>query len=130
MAYARADVIFLGSVTGTQSSKLRALSVRDVSFDVLVSWKGLSGHSGAVVRTAKGELACGFKFRRRGRYLVVAYWDTDQNVLWTNMCELTRKEAEARDLIAALDKLVGQKKAVHEEADEDATDSKVYLCDP
>ena len=111
IAYARADVIFLGAVSKIQlrrlslSRTLSFMAVRDTSFDVLQVWKGLTGFNPAVVRSAKGETACGFRFRKPGKYLVFAYWDSDRQVLTTSMCELTRTASEATGLIRELDKI-------------------------
>jgi hypothetical protein len=105
MAYGRADAIFLGVVTAVKSKILLPLPVRDATFEVMVSWKGLSGFDRTVVRAAISESACGFKFRKQGRYLVFANWDSKKGILRTNMCELTREESEAQGLIKELDAL-------------------------
>lgn len=121
MAYGRADAVFLGIVTGVRSKRLQPLSVRDATFEVTSSWKGLSSYDGAVVRSANGELACGFNFRKSSRYLVFAHWDAEQGILWTNMCELTRKESEATGLIKVLNDLNEQEEADHQDIDKDPT---------
>ena len=108
IAYSRADVVFLGVVTNVDSGFARLPPSRDTTFDVFTTWKGLSGHEQTVVRTAIDEAACGFRFQERVWYLVFANWDRKKKVLWTNMCELTRTEAEAQGLIKALDDLVQQ----------------------
>lgn len=121
MAYERADAVFLGTVTGVRSKRLQPLSVRDATFELSSSWKGLSSYDGAVVRSADGELACGFNFRKSNRYLVFAHWDADQGILWTNMCELTREESEATGLIKVLDELKEQEEADHHDTGKNAT---------
>lgn len=105
IAYSRADVIFLGVATDVRSKLLLPLRVRDTAFEVVASWKGLGGDDGTIVRAAISEMACGFKFVKRGRYLVFANWDPGTGVLWTNMCELTREESKAQGLIKELDAL-------------------------
>ena len=108
IAFGRADVVFLGVATDVNAKFVRLPPARDTAFDVFTTWKGLSGHDQTVVRTAIDEAACGFRFRKRGWYLVFANWDRKREVLWTNMCELTRPESEAQGLIEALDALVQQ----------------------
>ena len=105
IAYGRADVVFLGVVTDVDSKFVALPPSRDTTFDVFVSWKGLSGHDRTVVRTAIDETACGFTFQKGGWYLVFANRDRRKGILWTNMCELTREEAKAKGLIDALDVL-------------------------
>jgi len=105
IAFARADVIFLGTVSAVKSKRFRPLAVRDATFDVLSVWKGQIGRNLTVVRAAIGVLACGYKFRKSGNYLVFANWDAEQEILWTNMCELTREQSKAQGLIRELDKL-------------------------
>lgn len=104
-AYQQADAIFLGAVIAVKAKRLRLPPVRETTFDVLDAWKGLSGDNVALVRSVIGETACGYKFRKSGKYLVVAHWDAKREVLTTNMCELNRKESEAQGLISELDKL-------------------------
>jgi hypothetical protein len=103
IAYGRADVVFVGIVTSVKKRIQLPLPVRDATFDVSQSWKGISEFDGTVVRSAIGEIACGFKFRKGSSYLVFANWVPDQGVLWTNMCELTRTESKAGTLIRELD---------------------------
>jgi hypothetical protein len=124
MAYERADAVFLGTVTDVRSKRLQPLSVRDASFEVTSTWKGLSSYDGAVVRSADGELACGFNFRKSSRYLVFAHWDAGQGILWTNMCELTRKASEATGMIKVLDELKEREEAGYRDNDKDATQSR------
>ena len=109
IAYGRADVIFLGVATGVTTKLLLPLRVRDTTFEVIASWKGLGSNDAIVVRAAISEMACGFKFRKRGRYIVFANWDPDTGSLWTNLCELTREESHAQGLIKALDALKQEK---------------------
>ena len=104
LAYARADVVFIGDVTAVKRKLFSLPQTRETAFAVRKAWKGLS-NSTALVRTAMGEIACGYKFDKPGKYLVFAYWDQQREMLTTNMCELTRKEGFAGDYIAALDKL-------------------------
>lgn len=103
MAQGVANVIFLGTVTEMNSGQWRNLSIRDATFTVSRSWKGLNGRNVTVVRSAKHEMSCGFEFRKTSRYLVFAHWQ--DGMLWTNMCELTREEFESQGLIKALDSL-------------------------
>ena len=111
IAYSRADVIFLGVAIDVRAKWQLPLRVRDTTFVVEASWKGLGGDDGTIVRTAISETACGFKFRKRGRYLVFANWDPRKGILWTNLCELTREESNAQGLIKELDALIQQKRA-------------------
>ena len=111
MAYGSANVIFLGVATATKSKLLLPLRVRDTTFEVIKSWKGLGGNDAIVVRAAISEMSCGFKFHKGDRYLVFANWDPDNGSLWTNMCELTREESQAQGLIKALDTLKQQNEA-------------------
>lgn len=104
-AYQQADAIFLGTVSAVKSRRFRPLPVRDATFDVLRAWKGLNGVNVALVRSAIGEIGCGYRFDKPGTYLVFAYWDARRQILTTNMCELNRNESDARGLIAELDKL-------------------------
>lgn len=105
IAHARADAVFLGVVTGIKTKRWRLpIGVRETTFDVRKAWKGLSGRNPAVVLSAIGSIACGYKFTKPGEYLVFAYWDVDRQILTTNMCELTRKASEADGLIRELDK--------------------------
>lgn len=104
-AYHQADAIFLGAVSAVKSRRFRPLPVRDTTFEILAAWKGLKNAKEALVRSAIGEIGCGYKFGKSGTYLVFAYWDERQQILTTNMCELNRKESAARGLIAELDKL-------------------------
>ena len=105
IALDRADVVFLGVVTDVRSKLVMLPPSRDATFDVYISWKGLSGHDQTVVRTAVDEAACGFKFQKRSWYLVFGNWDRKKKILRTNMCELTREESKAQGLIKALDAL-------------------------
>ena len=111
IAFGRADVIFLGIATGVKSKLLLPLRVRDTTFEVIASWKGGGGEEAIVVRAAISEMACGFKFRKGGRYLVFANREPDKGILWTNMCELTRAESQAQGLMKALDTLKRQREA-------------------
>ena len=104
-AFQQADVIFLGAVSAVKARRFRPLPVRDTTFDVLAAWKGLNDVKVALVRSAIGEIGCGYKFDLSKTYLVFAYWDQRRQILTTNMCELNRKESKAQGLIAELDKL-------------------------
>jgi hypothetical protein len=82
MAYAQADVIFLGTVTDIKTKRWqKPIGVRETTFELLEVWKGLSGRNPAVVSSAIGSLACGYKFDKPGKYLVIAYWDVERQVL-------------------------------------------------
>ena len=105
MAYGMADAVFLGEVTEIRSRRLTFMAFRDASFDVLQAWKGLDGSNPAVVRSAKGEIACGYRFQKPGKYLVFAYWDSDRQILTTSMCDLTREASKAAGLIRELEKI-------------------------
>ncbi len=106
MAYAQADVVFLGAVTNIKTKRWRQpIAVRETTFDVLEVWKGLSGRNPAIVRSAMGSLACGYKFDKPGEYLVFAYWDVEHQILTTSMCDLTRKASEAGGLVRELNKI-------------------------
>ena len=107
-AYAQADVIFLGTVTDIKTKRWQQpIGVRETTFELLDVWKGLSGRSPAVVSSAIGSLACGYKFDKPGEYLVFAYWDVERQILTTSMCDLTRKASEANGLVRELDKIKG-----------------------
>lgn len=111
-AYALADVIFLGTVKSTVSRRLSHLAVRDTTFEVQQSWKGLNGLDAVVVRSANGEIACGYRFRKPGDYLVFAYWDADRHIFTTSMCDLNREASKAQSLISALDRITQKKKPI------------------
>ena len=121
MAQGLADAIFLGTVTEMGSGQWRNLTIRDATFRVSRSWKGLNGRDVAVVRSAASEISCGFEFRKTRRYLVFAHWQ--DGILWTNMCELTRMESEAQGLIKALDNLKQRKNSNSGEKDGRDADS-------
>ena len=104
MAYAQADVIFLGDATAVRNTFLGILGQREVTFSVRDRWKG-SIPDTTLVRTNKGEIACGYNFKKRNSYLVFAYWDQQRKHLTTSFCDLNRTEAKAKDAIAALDRL-------------------------
>lgn len=104
IAYAQADVIFLGDVTSIRNLRLRALPQREAQFFVHDRWKG-SVSDAAVVRTNIGEIACGYDFHRGGSYLVFAYWDRDHNLLTTSFCDLTCTQADAKEVIVILNRL-------------------------
>ncbi|MDH3983237.1 MAG: hypothetical protein OEV02_03455 [Gammaproteobacteria bacterium] len=104
MAYARADVVFLGEATAIRNTFLGILRQREVTFSVRDRWKG-SIPDTALVRTNSGEIACGYNFKKRNSYLVFAYWDQQRKRLTTSFCELNRTEAKAKDAITVLDRL-------------------------
>ncbi len=104
MAYARADVVFLGDVTAMRKRFLGILRQREVTFSVTDRWKG-SIPDTLSVQTNTGEIACGYEFRKHGSYLVFAYWDQQGTRLTTSFCDLNRTEAEAKDAIAVLNRL-------------------------
>ena len=106
-AFAQADVIFLGDVTDLRDTFLGIQQQREVTFSVRDRWKGSTPDT-TLVRTNIGEIACGYNFEKGSSYLVFAYWDQQQESLTTSFCELNRTEAEARDAIAALDRLKKQ----------------------
>lgn len=103
MAYAYADVIFVGDITSIRNLRFRALPQREAHFVVRDRWKG-SISDIAVVRTNIGEIACGYDFREGNSYLVFAYWDNDHSLLTTSFCDLTRAESDAKDMIAILNR--------------------------
>ena len=105
MAYALADVIFLGTVKHIAPRRLSYMAVRDTTFDVKQSWKGLNGADAVVVRSNNGEIACGYRFRKPGEYLVFAYWDADRQIFTTSMCDLNKEASKAKSLIRELDKI-------------------------
>lgn len=104
MAYALADVVFLGDVMAMRKTFLGILGQREVTFAVRDVWKG-SIQDTTLVRTNIGEIACGFNFKKRNSYLVFAYWDPQRQHLTTSFCDLTRAEAEATGAISVLDRL-------------------------
>ena len=108
-AYALADVVFLGVVRDIKTKRWQQpIAVRETTFEVLEVWKGLSGRNPAVVSSAMGSLACGYKFDKPGEYLVFAYWDVEHQILTTSMCDLTRKASEAGGLVRELNKIKGK----------------------
>lgn len=104
MAYAQADVVFLGDAMAMRKTFLGILGQREVTFSVRDLWKGAIPDT-TLVRTNIGEIACGFDFKKRNSYLVFAYWDQQQQYLTTSFCDLTRTEAKATDAIGVLDRL-------------------------
>lgn len=105
MAYAHADVVFLGDATAMRNTFLGILRQREVTFSVRDRWKG-SIPDTMLVRTNIGEIACGYNFKKGNSYLVFAYWDQQRKKLTTSFCDLTRTEAEAKDAIGVLDRLM------------------------
>jgi hypothetical protein len=105
MAYGQADAVFLGTVEKTRKKLFRYPPEQQALFIVQTIWKGLDTNR-TVVRSNIGEIGCGFKFSKRGNYLVFAHWDGKREILTTSFCDLTRIEAKSRDAIAALEKIV------------------------
>ena len=120
MAYAQADVVFLGDAKAMRNTFLGILRQREVTFSVRDRWKG-SIPDTTLVRTNIGEIACGYNFKKRNSYLVFAYWDQQRQYLTTSFCDLTRTEAKAKDAIGALDRLTKRANA----AAEHETDHKI-----
>jgi hypothetical protein len=110
IAYGRADVIFVGDVVNVRTKFLRLPQVRESSFLVRDRWKG-SINDTVIVQTNVGESACGYTFRKNASYLVFAYWNPRKTILTTSLCELTRSEDSATDVIAELDKLAKRQTA-------------------
>ncbi len=110
MAYAQADVVFLGYAKETRNTALGNLQQREVTFSVRDRWKG-SIPGTALVRTNFGEIACGYNFKKHYGYLVFAYWDQQRQHLMTSFCDLTRTEAKAKSAIGALDRLTKRSNA-------------------
>lgn len=104
LAYARADVIFLGDAITVRNKFLRIPPQREAEFFVRERWKG-SILEIMLVRTNMEESACGYKFREKESYLVFGYWDRKRHYLKTSFCELTRTKAEAKDAIVILDEI-------------------------
>ncbi len=104
MAFAHADVIFLGTVQKTQKKMFRYPPARETDFLVKTSWKGLHADR-TKIRSNIGEIACGYKFRKPGTYLVFAYWDLKAEILTTSFCDLNRREEVAKSAIEALNKI-------------------------
>jgi hypothetical protein len=104
IAYAQADVVFLGDATAMRNTFLGILGQREVTFLVKDRWKGTISDT-ILVRTNIGEIACGYEFKLHNSYLVFAYWNHEQNHLTTSFCDLNRTEANATDAIAALNRL-------------------------
>lgn len=109
MAYARADVVFLGDVTATRNTLLGLLRQREVTFSVRDHWKG-SIPDTLLVRTNIGEIACGYDFEKGNSYLVFAYWDPLRKHLTTSFCDLNRVAATAGDAISVLNRLTNRKR--------------------
>lgn len=107
IAYARADAIFIGDVTSTNSKSFPLPPMRATTFTVRKVWKGNYDET-AVVLSPVAEWACGYRFKRSGTYLVFANWEPRREVLMTNLCELNRSGRSADSFIAALDKLKGR----------------------
>jgi hypothetical protein len=110
MAYGQADAVFIGTVEKTRKKLLLYPPEQQALFIVRTIWKGLDTNR-TLVRSNIGEIACGFRFSKRGSYLVFAHWDGKREILTTSFCDLTRIEAKSRDAIAALDKIVAAKPA-------------------
>jgi len=110
MAYAHADVVFLGDAIAMRKTFLGILGQREVTFSVRDRWKG-SIPDKMLVRTNIGEVACGYDFKKRNGYLVFAYWDKRRQLLTTSFCDLNRAEDKAQSAIAALDRLTGRANA-------------------
>ena len=104
MAYAQADVVFLGDAMAMRNTFLGILRQHEITFSVRDRWKG-SIPDTTLVRTNIGEIACGYNFKKRNSYLVFAYWDQQRKHLTTSFCDLNRTEAKAKDAIAVLDRL-------------------------
>lgn len=104
MAYALADVVFLGDAMAIRKTSLGDLPQREVTFSVRDRWKG-SIPDTTLVRTNFGEIGCGYNFEKRNSYLVFGYWDQRQQHLTTSFCDLNRTEAKAKDAIGVLDRL-------------------------
>lgn len=104
LAYAQADVIFLGDAMAMRSRFRGFVRQREVTFRVRDRWKG-SIPDTTLLRTNIGEAACGFNFRKGNSYLVFAHWDPQERYLMTSICELTRTEAKAKGAISELDRL-------------------------
>lgn len=110
MAYANADVVFLGDVTATRNTFLGILRQREVTFSVRDRWKGPKPDT-LFIRTNIGEIACGYDFRKGNSYLVFAHWDPQRKHLTTSFCDLNRTEAEAGDAISVLHRLANRRSA-------------------
>lgn len=110
MAYARADVVFLGDVMAMRSTYLGILRQREVTFSVRERWKGSISDT-TLILTNVGEIACGFDFKKRNSYLVFAYWDQKRQHLTTSFCDLNRTEAAATGAIRVLDQLTSKQRA-------------------
>lgn len=104
IAYAQADVVFLGDATAMHKTALGILRQREVTFSVRDRWKGSIADTTSVT-TNIGEIACGYDFRKRNSYLVFAHWDRERQHLTTSFCDLTRIEGKAGDAIGVLDRL-------------------------
>jgi hypothetical protein len=104
MAYAQADVVFLGDALAMRNTVLGSLGQREVTFSVRDRWKG-SIPDTTSVRTNIGEIACGYNFKRRNSYLVFAHWDEQRQHLTTSFCDLTRSEGKAKGAIGVLDRM-------------------------
>lgn len=111
MAYARADAVFLGDAIAIRNTYLGILRQREVTFSVRERWKGSISDT-TLVRTNVGEIACGFKFKKRNSYLVFAYWDQQRQDYTTSFCDLTRAEAEATNAISVLDQLTNRQRTI------------------
>ena len=117
MAYAQADVVFLGDVTAIRKTSFGILRQREVTFSVRDRWKGAVPDT-STVRTNIGEIACGYDFRKRKAYLVFAYWDQQLGVLTTSFCDLNQPEAKAEGAVSILDRLAKRaKSAAHSGTD-------------
>lgn len=79
----------------------------EVKFKVEGSWKQVSTNQ-LVLRTGRGGGDCGYRFEIGERYLVYAY-GSDAMTLETNICQRTRKLADAGEDL----KLLGKSKVVN-----------------
>ncbi|HYJ79027.1 MAG TPA: hypothetical protein VEW03_05475 [Longimicrobiaceae bacterium] len=109
-AIARADAVFLGTVTGTRDTTLidadfGRMRARIYAFQIESSWKGVMG--GAVeVMTMPSTASCGLRFRRGGEYLVYAHADRGSGesaaTLTTGLCTRTKRRVDAAVDLEAL----------------------------
>jgi len=128
VAYPQADAVFVGTVTAIKSGVPGIIRWRNVSFDVIKVWKGVTDDVPVVVRTATSSAACGYRFKKRETYLVFAYREPDDTTLTTNLCALNMPEREAHALMRELDKVKAAESATGKAKGLQAQNSKRRSC--
>ena len=109
VAYARAAIVFAGTVVGIEQPLSQWLGLsssgdRLVRFTVTRRWKGVPGASEIVRALLAGE-ACGYPFREGETYLVYAVGTFERR---TGICDGTKELSIAEKDVQVLDALSGK----------------------